>query len=42
MEKKLEFTDKAKEQIAKITKSEAKKYFRIAVHGGGCSGFRRG
>jgi len=24
MEKKLEFTDKAKEQIAKITKSEAK------------------
>ena len=40
MEKKLEFTDKAKEQIAKITKSEAKKYFRIAVHGGGCSGFK--
>ena len=40
MEKKLEFTDKAKEQIARITKSEAKKYFRIAVHGGGCSGFK--
>ena len=40
MEKKLEFTKKAKEQIARITKSEAKKYFRIAVHGGGCSGFK--
>ena len=40
MEKKLEFTNKAKEQIARITKSEAKKYFRIAVHGGGCSGFK--
>ena len=40
MEKKLEFTDKAKEQIARITKSEAKKYFRIAVNGGGCSGFK--
>ena len=40
MEKKLEFTDKAKEQIARITKSEAKKYFRIAVQGGGCSGYK--
>ena len=40
MEKKLEFTDKAKEQIARITKSEAKKYFRRAVNGGGCSGFK--
>ena len=40
MEKKLEFTDRAKNQIKKITKSEAKKYFRIAVQGGGCSGFK--
>ena len=40
MEKKLEFTNRAKNQIEKITKSEAKKYFRIAVHGGGCSGFK--
>ncbi len=40
MEKKLEFTDSAKNQIEKITKSEAKKYFRITVQGGGCSGFK--
>ena len=40
MEKKLEFTDRAKDQINKITKSEAKKYFRISVQGGGCSGFK--
>ena len=40
MEKKLEFTDSAKSQIEKITKSEEKKYFRIAVQGGGCSGFK--
>ena len=40
MEKKLEFTDSAKNQIVKITKSEEKKYFRIAVQGGGCSGFK--
>ena len=40
MEKKLEFTDKAKTQINKITESEAKKYFRISVQGGGCSGFK--
>ena len=40
MEKKLEFTDSAKNQIEKITKSEEKKYFRISVHGGGCSGFK--
>ena len=40
MEKKLEFTDSAKIQIEKITKSEEKKYFRISVHGGGCSGFK--
>ena len=41
MEKKLEFTDRAKSQIEKITKSEGKKkYFRISVQGGGCSGFK--
>ena len=40
MEKKLEFTDSAKNQIEKITKSEEKKYLRIAVQGGGCSGFK--
>ena len=40
MEKKLEFTDSAKSQIEKITKSDEKKYFRIAVLGGGCSGFK--
>ena len=40
MEKKLEFTNSAKEQIEKITKSEEKKYFRISVQGGGCSGFK--
>ena len=40
MEKKLEFTDRAKNQIKKITKSEEKKYFRIAVQGGGCSGYK--
>ena len=38
--KKLEFTDRAKNQIKKITKSEEKKYFRIAVQGGGCSGYK--
>ena len=40
MEKKLEFTESAKNQIEKITKSDEKKYFRIAVQGGGCSGFK--
>ena len=40
MEKKLEFTDSAKNQIEKITKNDKKKYFRIAVQGGGCSGFK--
>ncbi len=41
MEKKLEFTESAEKQIEKITKSDAdKKYFRITVQGGGCSGFK--
>tara|TARA_B100001057_G_scaffold495465_1_gene594555 strand:- start:1287 stop:1607 length:321 start_codon:yes stop_codon:yes gene_type:complete len=41
MEKKLDFTDSAKNQIKKITQSDPKKkYFRISVKGGGCSGFK--
>ena len=41
MTKKIEFTDIAKKQIEKITaESESKKYFRISVKGGGCSGFK--
>ena len=40
MEKKLEFTNSAKNQIEQITKTEEKKYFRISVQGGGCSGFK--
>ena len=41
MEKKLEFTESARSQINKITQSDdKKKYFRISVQGGGCSGFK--
>ena len=40
MEKKLNFTDQALNQINLITKGENKKYFRITVQGGGCSGFK--
>tara|TARA_B100001057_G_scaffold76254_1_gene70992 strand:- start:159 stop:476 length:318 start_codon:yes stop_codon:yes gene_type:complete len=41
MTKKIEFTDRAKKQIEKITaENESKKYFRISVKGGGCSGFK--
>ena len=40
MEKKLEYTNSAKNQIEKITKNGEKKYFRISVQGGGCSGFK--
>ena len=40
MEKKLNFTDQALNQINLITKSDEKKYFRITVQGGGCSGFK--
>tara|TARA_B100001093_G_C26805323_1_gene1005211 strand:- start:982 stop:1296 length:315 start_codon:yes stop_codon:yes gene_type:complete len=40
MEKKLDFTKEAKEQINKITLGEEKKFFRITVQGGGCSGFK--
>ena len=41
MTKKIEFTDRAKEQIEKIIKEDQiKKFFRISVKGGGCSGFK--
>ena len=40
MEKKLNFTDKALNQINLITQGDQKKYFRITVQGGGCSGFK--
>ena len=40
MEKKLNFTDKALNQIDIITKDQDKKFFRITVQGGGCSGFK--
>ena len=40
MEKKLNFTDQALNQIDLITKGDKKKYFRITVQGGGCSGFK--
>ena len=40
MEKKLSFTDQELIQIDKITVGEDKKYFRITVQGGGCSGFK--
>ena len=40
MEKKLNFTDQALNQISIITKDQDKKFFRITVQGGGCSGFK--
>jgi iron-sulfur cluster insertion protein len=40
MEKKINFTDQALNQINLITKGDEKKYFRITVQGGGCSGFK--
>ena len=41
MTKKIEFTNQAKEQIEKIIKGDQlKKFFRISVKGGGCSGFK--
>ena len=39
MEKKIDFTKEALSQIKKITQEGEKKYFRITVQGGGCSGF---
>mgnify|MGYP001438873158 CR=1 FL=1 len=41
MTKKIEFTDRAKEQIEIVTREDqSKKFFRISVKGGGCSGFK--
>ena len=41
MTKKIEFTDRAKEQIKIVTsQNQSKKFFRISVKGGGCSGFK--
>jgi iron-sulfur cluster insertion protein len=41
MTKKIEFTDSAKKQIEKIiNEDKLKKFFRISVKGGGCSGFK--
>ena len=41
MKKKIEFTGRAKEQIEKIiSEDQLKKFFRISVKGGGCSGFK--
>ena len=41
MTKKIKFTDRARVQIEKIiAKDQIKKFFRISVKGGGCSGFK--
>ena len=41
MKKKIEFTNRANEQIEKIiNQDQLKKFFRISVKGGGCSGFK--
>ena len=40
MKKKLDFTKEALNQINKITHEGDRKYFRITVQGGGCSGFK--
>jgi iron-sulfur cluster insertion protein len=40
MKKKINFTKEAQNQINKITQDGEKKYFRITVQGGGCSGFK--
>ena len=40
MEKKLNFTDQALNQINLMTRGEKNKFFRITVQGGGCSGFK--
>ena len=40
MEKEINFTLEAQNQIKKITQLGEKKYFRITVQGGGCSGFK--
>ena len=40
MNKKINITQEAQNQINKITQEGEKKYFRITVQGGGCSGFK--
>ena len=41
MIKKIKITERAKEQIEKIiNEDQLKKFFRISVKGGGCSGFK--
>ena len=41
MTKKIEFTNRAIQQIEKIINTDQlKKFFRITVKGGGCSGFK--
>ncbi len=41
MTNKIDFTEKANEQIMKIiSEQEKNSYFRISVQGGGCSGFK--
>jgi len=40
MKKKIDFTKEALDEINKITQTGEKKYFRITVKGGGCSGFK--
>jgi len=41
MTNKIEFTEEANRQIAKITSEQGDdSYFRISVQGGGCSGFK--
>ena len=40
MKKKIDFTKEALDEISKITLTGKKKYFRITVKGGGCSGFK--
>jgi len=41
MTKEIKFTDQANRQIDKIIlENSPKKYFRISVQGGGCSGFK--
>ena len=41
MTNKSEFTDTAKKEISRIISQDtSKKYFRISVLGGGCSGFK--
>jgi iron-sulfur cluster assembly accessory protein len=40
MKKKIDFTKEALDEINKIIRTSKKKYFRITVKGGGCSGFK--